>query len=191
MNILSVSKFLYFLSIIIWLFPPFRQYRGKYFLFFLILALMDPVALGYGFIFRQNFPIQISTIFVFFLLISLVPRDFFRKYYPVFASLFLVLVILTLFALNHTQNYGVIILINCGIFLIILKDFITSYARRGNLSLFYFFFIFYELTLIMKLLNVILGFADATAFYVLTSITQIIFGIFFTIYREDKAGNTV
>jgi hypothetical protein len=48
--------------------------------------------------------------------------------------------------------------------------------------------VFYELTVILKFFNIIIGFADAYGFYFVTSIAQIIFGLFFSIVREDESG---
>jgi hypothetical protein len=78
-----------------------------------------------------------------------------------------------------------------GITLIILKNLITNFVLAGKLSVFLIVFLFYQFTTIAKLSNLLMWFADATAFFILTSIAQIIFGLFFSIYREDKSGLTI
>jgi hypothetical protein len=75
-----------------------------------------------------------------------------------------------------------------GITLIILKNLITNFVSAGKLSLFHLVFLFYQFTTIAKFSNLLTGFADATAFFILTGIAQILFGLFFSIYREDKSG---
>src|SRR5674476_584731 len=40
-----LAKIFVYISILIWLLPPFRQLKGGYFLYFLILGYSDPLAL--------------------------------------------------------------------------------------------------------------------------------------------------
>jgi hypothetical protein len=46
--------------------------------------------------------------------------------------------------------------------------------------------LFYQTTILFKVLNMAIGFADATAFFIITTIAQIIFGLYFSIVRADR-----
>lgn len=191
MSSAELYKILFYTSIVVWLIPPFRQYKGKFFFFFLILALMDPVVLAYSQTITKASSIQLTTFFVFLLFISVLPHELIKKNKSLFIALSVLIIIMAFFGLNHAQNFVLLILLHSSIFLIILKIFITNYVQLGKVSLFYLIFIFYELTNILKLLNVLLGFADAIGLFILTTIAQIIFGLFFSVYKEDKTGNAV
>lgn len=191
MTIAELYKILFYTSVLIWLIPPIRQFKGKFFYFFLILALMDPIFLINNIIFKKGFPIQLTVFLVYLLFISIIQHDIMKKHKLLFVAVGILIIIMAFFGLNQTQNFVVVILLHAGIFLIILKIFITNFGQSGKVGIFYLVFVFYELTMILKLFNVLIGFADAIGFYMLTSIAQIIFGLFFSIYREIKAGSTV
>ena len=185
MTILELTKILYYASIVVWLLPPFRQYKGRFFYFFLILALMDPLFLLNNLIFKINFPIQISVCLVLCLLFSTIKKEDLKKYKSLVLAVTVIIVVLVFFGFNQIQNFTLTVIIQCWIFFIVLKLFITRFAQDGKINWFLLVFIFYELTLIIKFLNVLVGFADAIGFYIITSIAQIIFGLFFSFHREN------
>ena len=83
-------------------------------------------------------------------------------------------------------------MLQAGISLIILKDLITNFVSLGKVSLFHLVFLFYQLTTLTKFSNILFGFADAFAFFILTTIVQILFGLYFSVFTEnDKAGDIV
>ena len=194
MTIADISKLLFFTSIIVWLLPPFKQFKGKYFLFFLILACMDPINLLFIFIIKSPFHIhsQILILFYYCSLLSLIEKKLLRKNWIWILLIALVLFSPTIFHFNRNEIVLVYILLQLWITLIILKNLITNFVSAGKLSLFHVVFLFYQFTAITKFSNLLIGFADATAFFILTSIAQIIFGLFFSVYTEsDKTGDTV
>lgn len=188
MTIADISKLLLFTSIIVWLLPPFKQYKGKYFFFFLILACIDPISLFFIFVIKSSLPSQILILFNYCLFFSLLELNFIKKNWIWIFLITLVLFTPTIFHFTLIQITWVLIIIQSGITLIILKNLITNFVSEEKLSLFHLVFLFYQFTAISKLSNLLIGFADATAFYILTTIVQIIFGLFFSIYREDKSG---
>ena len=188
----DISKLLFFTSIIVWLLPPFRQFKGKYFIFFLILAFMDPINLLFFYVIRSPLQSQISILLIYWLLLSIIEKNLLRKYWIWFFLIILVLFSPTIFHLKGNEIILIYILLQLGITLIILKNLITNYVSTGKLSLFLVVFLFYQLTLITKYLNLLFGFADAIAFFMLTTIVQIIFGLFFSVFTENnKAGDSV
>lgn len=193
MTLADISKLLFFTSIIVWLLPPFKQFKGKYFLFFLILAFMDPINVLFLFIIKSSFlHSQILILLNYGLLLSIIRKDFLKKHWTWIFLTTLALFTPTIFHFNRREIILVFILLQLGITLIILKKLITNFASAGKLSLFYLVFLFYQFTAIAKFSNILIGFADATAFFILTTIVQIIFGLFFSVFTESyKTGNTV
>jgi hypothetical protein len=90
--------------------------------------------------------------------------------------------------LNKKYFLGFLVIENIILFLFFLKFLIVDYVNNKRIKLFFLMLVFYELTVILKFFNIIIGFADAYGFYFVTSIAQIIFGLFFSIVREDESG---
>ena len=191
MNVADITKLLFFVSIFVWLIPPFKQYKGKYFLFFLILSCIDPINLLFLFIIKTAYQPQIMLIINYLLLLSLINFILLKKYWPWVILVSILLLSPTIFKFDSSKIVIIYILLNSGIALIILKSLITSFVTVEKLNLFLTIFLIYQLTVIAKFSNLILGFADAVAFFILTSIAQIIFGLFFSVYREDKSGKSI
>ena len=193
MTLADISKLLFFTSIIVWLLPPFKQFKGKYFLFFLILAFMDPINLLFLFIIKSPFSqSQFLILLNYCSLLSIIERNLLKKYWIWLLFITLALFSPTIFHFNGNEIIIVYILLQLGITLIILKNLITNYVSVGKLSLFLLVFLFYQFTTLTKLSNLLIGFADAFAFFILTTIVQIIFGLFFSVFTEsDKTGDSV
>ncbi len=192
MSTITFSKFLIYLSIIVWLIPPFRQFRKSKFYFFLILALMDPIALIYFEIFKNTISIEYYLICAYLLLTSILWNKNSSKFSYLFilGGLCLELLLLVL-NLNIKEGLLLIIFIQLVILFTFLKAFVVDYAANSKFNFFYITLIFYTLTVITKLFIVLIGLADATAFFHFTTIAQIFLGFYFSIYREDKTGNAV
>ncbi len=187
MSLADLSKLIYFVSIIIWILPALRQYKTEFFDFFLILALIDPIAIIYGIITKSSIPVWLTVYFAYLLIVSLMTEENIKK------LRYLLIIIPVVFTLSipflgkkHLLFF--ILLENIIIFLFFLKFLITDYVNHQRIKLFYFMLCFYELTVILKFFNVIMSFSNAYSFYFITSITQIIFGLFFSIVREDESG---
>lgn len=173
------------MSIVIWLFPPIRQLKTRYFYFFLILALADPVSL-----FIKNF-IYIHISFYFPFVSLLLFLSIYRKeksnekfHFAVTITATAVTFILTLILEQSQLSVGILHFLIVFLF---LKEFIIRFAFKSELDLFLLMLIFYEFTTILKYLNVAFGITNATAYFFITTIFQISFGLFFTVFRGDRA----
>jgi hypothetical protein len=213
MTISDLSKLLFFSSMIIWLFPPFKNYRKKYFWYFVLLAAGDPLSFVVRIIARDNLITVYYQIACFMMMMSVFSKEQIIKYKYIWPEAFLILLSPTIFNvikyglilkgnivqiismhqlnMNGVLSYFSIILLHIIIFFVFLKEFIVNYVSERKFSLFLLVLFTYELTVIFKLFNILVGYADATAFFFITSIAQIIFGLFFSIHRENKVGLTV
>ena len=187
MSIILLTKIIVYTSVVIWLLPPIRQFKGRFFIFFLILGLMDPVSILFSKFFGKPIPFYFYVSAGYAVLIALVWKGSSKKIkYLLISSLIFLQVFLIIVSLN-TNTLLIINLVNeLLIFLVVLKLYITEYANSRRPNLFIIVLLFYELTNIFKFLNLLIGFADATAFFIITSIAQIAFGLFFAIFREDN-----
>jgi hypothetical protein len=187
MSFLLFSKIVLYTSMVIFLVPPVRQYGTRYFLFFLILGIIDPVSFLYRLIVIKTIPFGFYIFANFLLLISLLENTTIKKNRFLFIVTGLTLIGIIIFA-NFSNNQSLIILLAFQLLMLatILKRFIINYAFEKKINVFQLIIIFYFLTIITKFFNLLTGFADAIAFFIITSIAQIIFGLYFSIVRENK-----
>ncbi|MCX7876522.1 MAG: hypothetical protein N2321_10205 [Melioribacteraceae bacterium] len=185
-SISDLYKLVYFSGIIVWILPAIRQYKTEFFDFFLILALIDPVAVVYGYFAKASIPLWLTTLFAYLLIISLLSEDNIKKLRYILILIPIVFMI-SIPLIQREYFLYLIITENIIIFIFFLKFLITHYVNHQKINLFYFMLCFYELTVILKLSNLIIGFSNAILFYFFTGIAQIIFGFFFSIVREDES----
>lgn len=183
---LLLTKLLFFSSIFIWLFPPIRHYRRKFFKFFLLVAITDPLALLFVFTFKSNPPLLYYIVLNFLIYTTLLTTKTIIKFRLSLIISLIILCLPTIFGLNELFNHSIILILYFIIFLLFLKFFIIEYVQNDTINFFYLALMFLELTTILKILNVIIGFTDAASYYITTTIFQILFGLFFSIFREDK-----
>ena len=161
MNDFAAYKIIYFSSILIWLIPPIRHYRGKFFKFFLLVAVTDPLAILYVVFFKDNPPLLYYVVLNFLIFVTLLNAKYINKFkLPLIISL-IILCLPTILGWDQIFNYVIIVLLYFIIFLQFLKFFILEYVQNDCVNLFYIVLMFLELTTILKILNVIIGFTDA------------------------------
>ena len=182
MNFLYL-EILYYITILIWLFPPIMQYGEKYFYFFLLLAFSDLSVLALHKLFQINSS-YIHLLVIYFAYLSVLSKETLKKYK--YLLLFLVLIILfCFFIINKISiNYFIFIIINFLIFLRILLTFITEIELEKTVKIFLIIFLLYELTVILKFINIITGFTNAYFYFFVTTVFEIFFGLFFSIFKE-------
>jgi hypothetical protein len=187
MNSIEIYKFLYHISIVIWVFPAIRQFRKDVFLYFLILAIGDPIAMVFQTLFKINLPSQVFVVTSYAMLTGVLYKRSSKKLKMALILFGVVLSVLMIFLfIPPTYCLMTLIMIHCILSVLFVKTFIIDYSTNSRINYFYLALIFYTLTVITKFLVVIIGLNDATAFFILTSIAQIFFGLYFSIVGEHK-----
>lgn len=179
-------KTLYTISLIIWLIPAIRQYKTKYFVFFLILAIADPIIHIIRITGIYNLSYHYYVLITFLLICSLQEKEFLIKLKYFWLTILLLVFIGFFLEISSSSQLLLLLFTNTVIFFILLKNYIIVFVTKNN-SIFLLMLVFYQLTNISKFLNLLLDFTDATAFYIITSLFQIAFGLFFSIFRENKS----
>jgi len=185
-NVMLLLKIIYLSSLVVWLFPAIRHFKRRYFLFFLLLAFADPLNLLL--IYLGNNQPYFLPITCYLMVISVLEKPLVKRFKIPIAIIFLLITIISISISDINRNlYYIAILVNILLVLLIfLKNFILIYVESKKTDLFLIVLIFYISTNLFKFLNVMIGFSDATAFFIITSIAQIAFGLFFSIFREDN-----
>ena len=185
LSLMVFPKIIFFISISIWLFTPFRQYKNRYFLYFLILAILDPLVLIIQ-LFGSIQPSRIYLIGVLFQIISLLN---FRK--TINYKIILLLIIIT--NIWFSFNFGILainlclILENLIVLTIFLKISILNTYENMQINSFYVVIIFYLISIITKFLVGITDLKFGVPYFYLTSAFEIIIGIFFIFFNDKNS----
>jgi len=170
-------KFVYvlYLSMFIWMLPPFKQYGTKYFVYFVLMAVSDPLAI-------LTAKYTDITVMQFFLFIMGVQLSSILNKKRIKVSVILSLVINSLIV-NFTSNIIIIQSIG-GIYLIaILFVLVTEqyfYYERKSINLFLSFMILNVLINIIRYFSTVISPTWGITTFYMGVIVQIIFGLLFT-----------
>ena len=197
---LSIVKFLLFYSIYLWFIPPIRQYKQRLFYYFLFLAFADPIErliIHYNISMPSNFYSTFSYILLAAILWD--KKSFKTNYYLIGGGLAL-FIFSTLtgnwgISLHHFVPFNftysvdklLFITIQIIILFLFLKKFILDFVSYSKINVFQLVLVFYQLTLVSKIALILMSTPNAIAFFIITNAVEIAFGLYFSIFREDKA----
>lgn len=181
---MSIILFIIYLNSLVWLIVPIRQFGTKYFLFFLILGLLDPIFILSFYIFK------ISVEPIFLMGTGLLT-------YGVFVNLSnanrlittgTMLVVCILSAVFVRDYYlHIILFIHLIIFFCFLTIILKEFSDKRVLKYFYILLITYEVSLLVKFYLTIYFHEIAAADFHFTSIFQILIGIAFLFNNEKNS----
>ncbi len=184
--VMNIFQFILFLSIIIWLIIPFRQIGKKYFYYFLSFALLDPLTEFLRIAFKSSsnyFFVPITCL----ALISILNISIIKKYRYQIIVLFVLVCIFNFTKIMSENTFIILCIIHLLIFLKLLKVFSINFVRNKLFDIFLTILIFYEITVILKFLNLLTGFTNADIYFYITTTFEILFGLFFCIFRSDDS----
>ncbi len=175
------AELITYISLVFWLLPPFRQYKGRFFYYFLIMALSDPITL----LCYEIIKIPINSIHSIAGLLLIVTVIFNVDRYKNKVILLLLLTLGFILGWIYLPDLlYLLIIIHIIIFLILLKIAILPIYQKNIVNIFYFALLFYELSIVLNLtLFTSTGDVKIILFY-MTLAFQIVIAIFFTIFTE-------
>jgi hypothetical protein len=172
-------------SVLIWLIPPFRQYRGNYFYFFTVLGLEGLASVLFSLLFHFNI-FKIYNIIDIALLFTLVNTIYIKKYWYSFFILLTVILLINYYSDNRLIILS-IILTHLLIFYIILKNAAIDYNKSGSLKIGFFVLLLYEITVQFKFYLALRNIHPGISFFYMTTAFETIIAIFFIIYKVEKS----
>lgn len=170
--------FLYILTItamVVWLIPPFRQYKTKYFYYFLCSALTGPLFVLISYLFKTNIN-NFNPAFYMLLLSSVVAKKHLLLTLPASALLAVVVPVLHL---SNVLVYGISFLIALMIFLKILQLFLETYIKTHLANLFLILLLLNVSTILFKLIGIVLNFEQGMISYNIGAFLQLFLGVSF------------
>ena len=171
------------ISLVCWLLPPFRQFKGRFFYYFLIMALSDPINIFCLEVIKTPL-YSIHSAAGLLLIISLIfNSDGFRNktlvIFPLISGFTLGLIYLTNFLY-------LLLILHIIIFLLLLKIAILPIYQKNIINLFYFVLLFYELSIVLNL-TLITGSSNIKIIlFFSTLFFQVLIALFFTIFTEKS-----
>ncbi len=181
---MELIKYIAYLSSIVWLLSPIRQYKTRFFLFFLLLGLYDPVFISAFYLFK----VDISVLYLpgsIVLLYSVLFNVKDRTKYVITISLFIICVIVALYSPANVIILQLII--HILIFFSFLKIFTINYSDNRKISVFLLILLSYEFSLLLKFFIYLIEFEVGIMYFHLTTVFQILIGIFFLFINEKNS----
>ncbi len=173
------------ISITVWALVPFRQYRGNYFIFFLILALSDPLVLLLYSIFPFH-SVRFYSATSPFLIYSLLDFNKIKRKYLIF-------IFITITNIYFSVSAS-ILFVKLDL---LLQDLIILYLVFGKtlsdvfwnhrISIFYFILDLYIMTLIFKDIIIIINLRKGIYYFYISSALEVLIGVYFILYNERNS----
>ena len=182
----NLSNTIFYLSILIWLLPPFRQYKTFFFSYFLVLGIADILV----FFTTKFFEISSYDFYVivsFCLFIALQEIEYLKKKKMMFIGLGLIVICLSFFRIEKNPYIFLIAFLHLVIIFRILYLFVMVAAEKQVINFFYLVLAFYEFTILLKFLNFLFPLnVEAQTYFYITTGFELLVGIFYTTFREDS-----
>jgi hypothetical protein len=170
-----------YLNSIVWLIIPIRQFKTGFFLFFLVLGLLDLLAFTTFYTTKLN----IEFLYLFGTVILLYPALFeMKKEYKLgLLSFFLIMAFIVVF---YFPGSSIIlqIVIHSIIFISFLRILVLYYSENRKLLVFHLVLVLYEFSLLLKFFVFLSEARVGPAYYYVTTAFQIIIGIIFLFINE-------
>lgn len=175
-----LAKIIINVSILIWLLPPFRQLKGGYFFYFLILGYSDPLALLLLKLLKLEI-IYTHLVMGLFLLLAVM---FYNKTIKTkWMILLIAFCIIGVSVGNRNFRYLSLILFHLLIFVQLLVPSIKEYFLKHRINLYFTLFLLYELLIILSTTGFAFNYTSGVYFFYLSLAFEMLIGIFFTFYN--------
>jgi hypothetical protein len=183
---MKAYHFVVFFSTIIWSLIPLFYRTHKFFYFFLYLAIIELSGIFLFWIFHIS-PISLWLSLHILILFSF-NRDFLSKYKIGIFIIFLISLPISFTLPNITHNY-IIFFFHVLFLLLFIRYFLSIYFNNNKIDLFFLTMILYEMLNVFKLISFLRDLKTGINIFYVTSITQILIGIFLIILRTKMFSN--
>lgn len=178
---MEISRIIAQISEIIWILPILRQSKTKWFIFFLVLGILDPLThlLRFVFIYNGNLQYILGTLLLYLSLYAVMGKKPKESDY-----LFVALLLITWFLIP--VKLMIILIIHLFIFYKILSFTIIEAHSNDRLNVPLLVLIFYELSILIKFLPYLIKIpaSDIPFFFML--FFEMGVALFFTFFRIDN-----
>jgi hypothetical protein len=181
---MKLSTLILYTSIFVWLLPPLKQFRGRFFYYFIIEAIADPIAYTLLKLHCHNVPFySIKEL----LIIAVLWRP---KWLPKKIPYFILPMIALYYAVDkvhYSISYYFIALEHMAILFFIFRLAANDAIDLKKIKIFYILIIFYELSVVLKYIFVAAMVDLGIVYFYLTTAFEILLGLSFVFVAEDDA----
>jgi hypothetical protein len=172
------------LELIVWAMPPLKQFKGGYFLFFLVIAV-SPFASVLGFYLVKLIPFTIYVISSFIMLVVLQYNHSGKIKFLIITLIFPVSFIIY----SNEWNYDLIsiIILHSSIIIYIIYFLLKSLYEKNSLNLYYFILIIYEASVMLKMITFLTNIQTGKPYFYITSIFELLIGIYFIFFNIENS----
>lgn len=181
---MPLSRIIFFVSLIIWLLPPLKQFRGKFFFYFLLQAISDPVVMLLFQLKLYNLPFYLIKDFIIIFLLW--KPEIVKRKLVYFAPIFIPVFYLTSM-IHYTITCLLIACFHIAIIYLILKMFMTDIWDTKNIKYFYIFLLLYEFSVSLKFIQTVIYPDIGILYYYITTAFGLLFGLLFAFVRDDNS----
>jgi len=175
-----LAKFILYFSIIVWLLPPFRQLKGGYFLYFLILGYSDPLVLLLGWTFKLNVEYT-HLITAFLLTISILYYN--KNLNLKWIAALLLLIMLSFWKVGVENRYFYFIIFHIIILIQILIPSVKEFYQAHRINIYFSVLLVYELTTILKFVDVIYNYYSGVYLFYISAVFGMFIALFFIFFN--------
>jgi hypothetical protein len=171
-----LAKIILSISIILWLLPPFRQIKGGYFLFFLLLGYSDPLAefMRWAFKLNSNYVHSVIALLICYTVLYYNKNLNYKWVVP------LLLILLFSFSLGNKE---IRILTFIGFQLIIFAQILITTTKeiylKQRINIYFSVLLVYELSVILRYIALVNNYASGIYFFYLTGVFEMFICLFF------------
>lgn len=181
---MKLRTLILYASIFIWLLPPLKQFRGRFFYYFIIMAIGDPIA--YALLKLHYHTIPFYSIMELLLISVLWQPKWLPKKIPYFI-LPMIALYYAVDKIHYSFGYSIIALEHLAILFFIFRIAANDAIDLKKIKMFYILIIFYELSVLLKYIFVATMIDPGVIYFNLTSAFELLLGLSFVFVGEDDA----
>lgn len=179
-----ITRLIFYFNFVMWLLPPFKQQKGGFFLYFLILALTDTT----GYLIFYLFHIPPYYFYAFFSLLILFASLHYTHSLKLWLILFNIIISIIGTVLFYIyKDVRILILLTAYLHLIILFNFIIYSVQklflRNILYSYLLLLIFYEFTLVAKSVIYVYSIRTSIPLIYLLNALEVLICIYFVTFN--------
>lgn len=180
---MTIEKLISITSMIIWLIPPVRNLGTRYFFYFFILAIEDPLVVFV----LSKFHLVHNLLMPFFTLLLLYSLSS-KKYGKILVAVSIIFLALILFSdLSNQTTMLLNAFLHVFILGIFISDFLSYFDTNHSINFFLLLLISYEFIGIAKNILLLLDLAKGIVIFYTGAFYQIFLGITFIIWNVNNS----
>lgn len=164
---------------------PFRQYKGRYFYYFLVLALGNPLLIFNSMAIHLD-SLEIVCILSLLSVISLIQPATLKKSYKLIAA-GAILVIGLLYFSDEQESQFISIILHIIILLIFFKEMLLFYKDTLKFRTGHSVLILYEVLLILNFFTFLNNPNTGIYFHYISAAFEVFLALFFIIYKVEES----